>query len=594
MSLQQIVDMQKYTKNSNPDMLNRAILELNGVFNVPPKPKQRPRNGDPEKPLQPEEPEPQYVHPIIIPADIGKTMDNYLKAYHTYNKKATLENLSIKQYNNTVEKNRCKKPLQESQLKALSSFYNMISPLNTWERNERIEEYNRCNGSPIAKKEKIQTLKQQTQLVFKAIVWDYSKQLYKRKEIREEVPLNVLQSLPAVQINSGWLTSEKINEEHRLDVSIRTLRRQVKRLLEAGILQDYEFNGSNRPVKVCINPEILQVTDNHSPKKDFTGNQLVISERRTKCPDNNVSNRTLLNNLEIKANVSKHSEIRSSAKGLTSHNSFSIGNTRKQGKKKNDAQGEKNTPGAKKITSGSEKNTLSTFLRAKLEEKSDFATKLADHEYDNYQPLRKEIFLKEAESGSMDREELKELILQDFFKSAAKLYKNYTPYMASWLKAYNTWMLKKFINPSGFALKKLHLVEKVDELRYGLAAVGRFLKKNPDYNLLYPGEYFDLTRTTAKEGGFKYYAGEAWRKHQAYLKNKTDDSKIKAVKRKRKITDLQKAQRHVKTYLNNKISFDELCGKVQQIGNKDVYQALPEIIRKANVKHQLKYSQNEQ
>jgi len=585
-------------------MLDKAILELNGIFNVPPNVPKRQNNGKTE-PLQRVSEEQEYVHPIIIPGDIRDTMSNYLKASDSYNKKADLENHSIKTQNKRVDKSRCKKPLQDSEMSALNSFYNMISPLNTWERNERVAEYNRCNGSEVAKMETIKTLKYPTQVVFQHILWHYSQQLYKRKEVRQRVLMNIPGTLPHVEIHSGWITSEKIKEERRLKVSIRTLRRQRKRLQEAGILQDYLFEGSSRPVKVRINPEILHVTDNHSTKKTAPENQLFIPDGRTECPHNNVSNRTLINNIEIKANVSQHSEIRSSAqKGLTSLYLNSTGNTRTQSVKKNDANAEKNATSIKKSklgpeknttstrnsTPGAEKDTLSYFLRRKIEEKTDFADKLAAHEYDSYVPLRKDILEKEAVHGSLDREEFKELIIQDFFKSAAKLYRSGTPYMASWLKGYNEWIQKKFINPSGFPLKKLHLVEKVDELRYGLTAVGRFLKKHPDYNLLYPGEYFDLTRTTAKEGGFKYYAGEAWRKNQDYLKNKTDDSKLKSIKRKRKNSDLQKAQRHVKTYLTNKISFDELCTKVQQIGNNTVYQDLPEIIKKANLKFQLKNS----
>lgn len=560
-------------------MLNRAILELNGVFNVPSNGQQRPRNGKPEIPLQPVPEERKYVHPIIIPEDVSKTRENYLKAKDAYNKKVEAENTAVKKYNNKVKKSREKKPLQPSEMKALSVFYKMISPLNTWERNERVEEYNRCNGSLVAEKDKIQRLKYQTQLVFEQIVWHYSMQLYNRQKTRKRHNVDVPGSLPPVELHSGWITSENTHKERRLDVCQRTLRRQRKRLQEANILQGYVFEGSKKPVKIQINPQILSITDNHHSKKTAAENQSLTPAERTKLPHNNVSNRSYILNKEIKANVSKHSGERSSANGLTPKDFSSIGNSRMQHAKKNDAV--------------SKNNTLSDFLRRKLEEKTDFAAQLAAHEYDSYEPLRKDILKKEALSGSMDREDFKELILQDFFKSAAKLYRNDTPYLASWLKAYNEWMQKKFINPSGHTLKKLHLVEKVDELRYGLAAVGRFLRKNPDYNLLYPGEYFDLTRTTTKEGGFKYYAGEAWRKHQDYLKNKKDDSKVQAIKRKRRLTDLQKAKKHVKSYLNNKIGFDELCSKVQQIGNKAVYQDLPEIIKKANVDHQLKFSRHE-
>ncbi|MDT0689354.1 hypothetical protein RM549_06125 [Salegentibacter sp. F188] len=590
--------MQKYKNNSKPPMLNRAILELNGIFNVNPNGQQRQINGKPTSPLEPlqrEEPkEVKYVHPIIIPEDIKTTMGNYLKAADAYNERVTTANQEVRRYNKVVERQRKKEPLTEKEMASLVSFYNMIKPLDIWERNKRVVEYNRCNGKPIASQEKIQTLKYQTQLVFQAILWHYSKQLYKRKDRHQRLDLHFPSELPAVEIHSGWITSAKINKERRLDVCQRTLRRQRKRLQEAGILQDYTFEGSARPVKIRINPAILSITDNHAPKKTAAGNQSLTPDGRTVCPHNNVSNRSFTNNKEIKANVDKHSGERSSAKkGLTSPNFSSIGNTRSQGVEKNNAAAEKNNTRAEKNHTGGQKNTLSHFLRQKLEEKTDFAAQLVAHHYDDYTPIRKEILEKEAFSGSMSREEFKELVLQDFFKTAAKLYKTATPYKASWLKAYNTWMQEKFITNAGHSLNKQSLVTKIPELRYGLAAVGRYLKKHPDYNLLFPGEYFDLTRTTAKEGGFKYYAGEAWRKHQDYLKRKTTDTKVAAKKRKRRLTDLQKAEKHVKSYLNNKFDLQELFAKVEQIGNRSVTQDLPEIIRKLNEKQSIKYSSYE-
>src|SRR5690606_22551778 len=111
-------------------------------------------------------------------------------------------------------------------------------------------------------------------------------------------------------------------------------RRQRKRLEEAGILQDYIFEGSSRPVKMRINPQILSITDNFQGRKANTENQKVTPDGRTVLPHNKVSIRTVLNNSEIKANVSKHSEIRSSATVLTSSYFSFYKNTRDQGEKK--------------------------------------------------------------------------------------------------------------------------------------------------------------------------------------------------------------------------------------------------------------------
>ncbi len=577
-------------------MLNRAILELNGIFNVNPNGSQRQNTGAVEQPLQ--EPlqaakERQYVHPRLFKEEIYETMENYRQAIPVYNKKVEKANSETERYNAKVELQRKEEPLTKAQQMALVAFYDMIKPLGIWERNERIEEYNNSNGKPIALKEKIQTIKYHTEKIFQAILWHYSMQLKKRYNRRNKLNLHFASEIPFIELHSGWITGAKVNEVTNLDICKKTFRRQRKRLEEAGILVEYTFEGSARPVKMRVNPSILSLRELHEGKKTASENQRVTTGGRTECPHKNDSNRSFRNNKEIKANVNKHSGERSSLP-LTSLNFSSIGNTRENYAEKNDAAQNKKRTGAEKNTDSAKKNTLSQFLRQKLEEKCDLADQLAAHQHDNYTPIRKEILEKEAFSGSLTREEFKELVLQDFFKTAAKLYKGATPYKASWLKAYNTWMQEKFITNAGHCLSKQNMLTRIPELRYGLAAVARYLKRNPNYNLLFPGEYFDLTRTTAKEGGFKYYAGEAWRKHQAYLKTKKTDTKTTAAKRKRRLTALQKAEKHVKSYLKNKIDLQELFTKVEQLGNKAVIQDLPELIRKMNDDHQsIKYSHYE-
>lgn len=498
-------------------------------------------------------------------------MENYHEAVYTYNKKVEHENLSIRKFNHKVDKELAKEPLQRQEFIILTKFNEMIAHLNTWERNERIEEYNRCNR-PVAKKDKIQTLKDPTQLIFSALLYDYNGQLRKQNERLNKLNIYIPGKLSYVEVHTGQLTNKKLNKESkasRINICQRTFRRHRKRLEEAGILIDYVFEGSARPVKMRINPKILSVTEGFSSAKKAPENK----DGRTVLPDNKVSIRPDLNNIKIKANVKKHSEIRSSAAGLTSHKFSFYRNTQAQGVEKNEA-------GAAKSL------TLSDFLQQKIEDPTDFIEKLAAHEFDQYTPLRAEILEKEVFAGTLDRDQFKELVLQDFFKTASKLYKGKTPFPGSWAKAYHTWNREKFITHTGNSSNKQVVFNRLPELRYRILGVKRYLKNHPDYNLLFPGEYFDTTRTSAKEGGFEY-TEKMWKKHLHYLElKKTEKQKTVATakKRKQRLTDRQKVDNHVKSYLKGRIVLDELFTKVDQIGNKALAQQLPEIIKKSKPK----------
>lgn len=570
-------------------MFNSSILELNGIFNVAHK---APRKA-PEEALIAANKD-QYVHPILTTDNYKETLQNYRKFIASYNEEVKARNKEIRKYNARVKANRKHNPLKEDQEKALTMFLTMLAPIE-WKRyeyNERIESYNNSAGSMIAEKKSILKVAFPTEQVFATILWHYNMQLYKRRDSRIKLNVFVASDLPHVQLHSGWIIRAKENGVKRLDVCNKTFYRHRDRLREAGVLTHYKFEGSSRAVKMLINPEILSITDNHSRKITRTENQSFTGSERTDCPHNNVSNSSSLNKYKIKANVDKHSSERSSGKPLTSHLFYStrnegeqvdensIRNTREQGEAKN-------SPGAEKRAGNGEKTSLSDYLREKLEDKSDFGTNLAAGEYNKYTPIRIEILEKEAYRGTLDRDEFKELVLQDFFKTAAKLYKGSTPFVGSWIKAYNTWMAQKFLTPGGMASNKHVIVANLPELRYRLNWVRNFIKKNEEFNLLFPGEYFDPTRTTAKEGGFEFTV-KKWKKHQAYLaKGATKKKKQSATAKRRKagLSDIQKVDKIVLNYLKDKYDLDECFLKVDQVGNKELRQRLPEIIAKANIKY---------
>ena len=560
-------------------MLNKAILELNGIFNVNKQPLQRLATVAVAEPLKAvATAEVLYVTPHINNEDFKISMENYRTAVHHYNKKVEKANAETLIYNTEIELAREKNRLTREQLSILINFNKMIAHLTVWERNERTVEFNRCNG-PKSPQEKIQTIKYQTEQVFASILWHYNMQLNLRENRYRGI--DIPSPLPHISLHTGWITSAKVNEVVRLGICQKTFRNHRRRLSEANILQDYIFEGSARPVKMKINPDILSITDKFFKGKSSTDNQRFIPDGRKELPHNNVSIGTLVNNIKIKANVNniQNEKIRSSGeKALTTHDFSFYKNTRKQLQKKNDTRGKKNI-------------SQSDILLNKIEDPADFVQNLASHHYDNYVAIRIEKLEKEVSSGTLDRDEFKELVLQDHFKTAAKLWKGKSPYAGSWGNAYNTWKREKFVTHSGESSNKHITLARIPQLRWRVAKVGRYIKTHPDFQLLFPGDYFDVTRTTSKEGGFEYTM-KFLKKHEADLKRgkskkKTTISKEKA--RKLRMTDIQKVHKHVSGYIRDKFDLAELITKVEQIGNRALTQKLPEIVNKADILYQSKF-----
>lgn len=68
--MKQIVEMQTYNKNQNTPMLNNAILELNGVFNINRQRRSTATVAEPLKPIATAKDE--YVTPVITAEDFKK------------------------------------------------------------------------------------------------------------------------------------------------------------------------------------------------------------------------------------------------------------------------------------------------------------------------------------------------------------------------------------------------------------------------------------------------------------------------------------------------------------------------------------------
>jgi hypothetical protein len=81
------------------------------------------------------------------------------------------------------------------------------------------------------------------------------------------------------------------------------------------------------------------------------------------------------------------------------------------------------------------KNELSEYLRAKILYKSSLLQALTDHIYANYSYSAASMYRRlsvEAEKGVMAKEEFRELLLQEFMRVAAPIWKGMNVYYGSW------------------------------------------------------------------------------------------------------------------------------------------------------------------
>ena len=61
----------------------------------------------------------------------------------------------------------------------------------------------------------------------------------------------------------------------------------------------------------------------------------------------------------------------------------------------------------------------------------------------------------------MLKEDFRQLVIQDFFKSISKIYKNTTPFAGSWKKAISLYIEYKWIAFTGEAFNKASIVDDI-------------------------------------------------------------------------------------------------------------------------------------
>ena len=225
--------------------------------------------------------------------------------------------------------------------------------------------------------------------------------------------------------------------------------------------------------------------------------------------------------------------------------------------------------------------TLSEKLRDLILHPQELAERLAQGLFNNYVPIDVRLLYKEAYNGTLTTTEFHQLVVQDFFCTTAKLYRDTTPYTGSWKNAINCWMQNKFLNYKGIVFNKTNIVDDVSQLRWRIDHARRWFSRT-GINPLYPSNYFDITRKTSKEIGFEF-TRKAWDLHVKYEEGRAIKKRKlerNAEERLKKINHAKKFESEIKRFLRNKITLPQLYDYVSRNLPAEFYKKLPETINR--------------
>lgn len=521
-------------------------------------------------------------YPYLDTKAIKATMDNYRAYVYQYNKQAEKINQEIRDYNQTQVINHYS--LTEAQKKRKMEFIKANNSLFVWEYNKVVELENKKD--PIIPKRRVAKVITAIELTFQVLVHFYTSQLRERNAYLRVLnrPTSTLKnSLPKLRLNQKNLADHTMNGIPRFDFVKRTAKNHVKRLREAGILVNYKKINTKQPIQVNFNRNILVILDGNPPKSqtpNFKGFNTSIKK-------------SLHDNRELDYINLKLNKIRDCAKSTDLNKSGSkpenyvakefYGKFLKENFQRTEAvstpcarpalknsQDEKNSPGPaeiQKILPGFlKKSTKSTqnkghvvltenFL-SRIEDEKKLAQKLADGQYNYYTPLPYSYLERVANYGAISFDDFKTVLIQDFIKSAAKIWRNHTVFAGSWKNAINMIKTQIFVRVQS----KEALIENLKQYRWRINWARNWFAQNTDIKALFPSLYFEKNRTESCEIGFagtrRFWLKNLAKKKQLAKKNK--EANYNANKRKRR-----KLEEALKKYQNGQYTHKQLFNYVQ-------------------------------
>lgn len=510
----------------------------------------------------------------IFPQHRKMMMDSYRHYVQQYANMCSMLNKDVNTYNNRVRAYIFENDCKNKAISATENFNYEIGKVSIREYNEAAKIYNENEGSLLIELEKHVPIKKPTEAVFAMIVFKYSMQINEKNSILERCSAPTTRGIQRVRINPFELANTTINDIHTLPYSKRTIQNHINRLVDAGVLFDYTFKGTNKPVEYHVNNEILAIFDHKTAKTLNFDNQLFTLLGGKKLHHNDIVTRANKNKRKITEIVSNQFPRKEVSQSFVPHDDQSQKN-----KSTNLPIAEKDSPGREKSNKNSE------FLRNMTSPVPKLMQDLTNGAFDSYRfDLRKRLE-HEVLQGNMNKEEFRDLLLQVFCMMAAPIWKKKEVYMGVWYKAFQTIEDEFILTSNGSVPSKNVSLYYFDNLIFRLTWSKRFFRTFEDFNPLFPSDYFDPTRNTKKSGGFAYTIN-ALKKQQSYddVRRKRKEQRQKeALPRNANYKAIELIENKIKDLKNGKTTVNELHDYVANNAHipKEIAIKLPIYIQRA-------------
>ena len=511
------------------------------------------------------------VYPAVHGPAFARTMDKFRVYVSDYNFRTIAENEVIEAHNAKVQIYKKENQLAEYQKQILVNFPKKHRRCNAREYNQAVDDAGEAFSYFIEKKT-IPTIKYATEQHFQNFMHLYNMQLKKRNEEYMRLKVRVPRPLQELDTNSYHITTLNRNGVSSIDVCAKTVRNHRQRLVEAGIFQNATSHGHTKGVTVTVNPDILAILDLQHGNPAMIENQPLSPTCKKEFPYNNETTRANLDNYKKREAASQAScdkEAPTSPAPFVHKSNFHKNTLGKE--EKNSLVGAAENVKVEEI--------LSHQLRALIIHPQQLAMELSQGLHDNYVPIDVRLLHKEAYGGYLTRSEFRELVIQDHFKAAAKLYRGANVYPGSWKRAINEWMSKKFLTFNDIEFQKANVVSDVEQLRWRLDDARKFFIRT-GIPTLYPSRYFDCTRQTSKEIGFEY-TKKRWARHLKYIEQEPERKRKQqknAQLRIQQINYSKMLENELRRFLKDKITWPQLSDYVEKHLPAEYAEKLPEML----------------
>lgn len=525
------------------------------------------------------------AHQSIYLAQRREMLEKYRHYVQQYANACPELNKTVIEYNSKVISHIEQTNNKEWAIGATEAFKSDLGKCSTIEYNQAAKARNIELAQPLIKLKKYVPVKKSTEHVFSMLIFKYGMQIDEKNKILLNCGATTTRALQKVKVNHHELANTVIDDVNTLPYCKRTIHNHINRLVEAGILFDYTFRGREKPVEYHVNSLILTLFCNQKRKSLNSENQLFKYQFENNLHNNEIDTRTYKNKKEIIEPVNKQSRIKGTETLSGVLNQMQLSSKNDNHKNNNENTNTRKQPNFERQTTAADfLPKISEYLYQNIEDVQILMQKLTHGHYKNYRFIHRHQLEKEVYHGNLPKTEFRELLLQVFIKLSAPIYKNSTPNEGSWRKAWNIMSDEFLLNPNGSIPNKPVLMYKFDNLVYRITYAKRFFNKFPEFNALYPSQYFDPTRKQKKSGGFAYTI-EALKKHQKSIENREKQKQkqvVAAQKRNYKLKAIELVEKQVNKLKNGKITIPQLHDYVSNNAHipQDVKKNLPKYIQR--------------